>query len=157
MNNYLKDLVSFYPVSSDQDAVLQLLKYCKAHFEGAGLKAELLTYDGVHNLYMTRASGAKHVKVLLQSHIDVVPGEGQPYKETEGAIEGRGTFDMLFAAAAYMRLVDELGGRLSELDMGIMLSGDEEISGERGVKAFLAAGYTCDVCIIPDAVTATAR
>ncbi len=150
MEEYLKQLVNFYPVSSNQDAVLRLLTYCKEHFESKGLHAEILDYGKINNLYVSR-NGEKHVKLLLQGHVDVVPGDNQPYKETEDSLEGRGTFDMLFAAACYMQLVDDLTDKLSDLDMGILLSGDEEVSGENGVKAFLAAGYTCDVCLLPDA------
>ena len=152
MDEYLKALVNFYPVSSNQDAVSALLRYAKERFERAGLQTELLTYDGVHNLYASTA-GKKHVRVLLQSHIDVVPGESQPFKMTEDSYEGRGTFDMLFAAACYFKLLDDLGGKLDQLDLGFYLSGDEELGGDKGVKAFLDAGYTADVVVLPDAGT----
>lgn len=150
MEEYLQKLVSFYPVSSDQQAVLQLLQYAEARFKHAGMHTEMLTYNGVHNLYAS-STGKKHTKVLLQAHVDVVPGENQPFKETEDSIEGRGSFDMLFAAAAYLQLVGDLADKLSGLDIGIYLSGDEELSGEHGVKAFLEDGYAADVCILPDA------
>lgn len=147
---HLKTLVEFYPVSSDQDAVGRLLAYVKAYCEKAGLKAELLQYDGVNNLYVTHG-GQKHVKLLLQAHVDVVPGAGQPFKATKDKLEGRGVYDMLFGAACYMRLIDELVLQIEQYDFGIMLSGDEELGGDKGVEAFLNAGYGCDVCILPDA------
>jgi len=150
MEDYLKTLVGFYPISSNQEAVRRLLAYAQERLGGNGLHTKLLTYKGVHNLY-AGTTDTKHAKVLLQAHIDVVPGENQPFKVTEDSYEGRGTYDMLFAAACYLRLVDELANRFSTLSLGILLSGDEELSGENGVKAFLEDGYTTDVCILPDA------
>ncbi len=149
MEDHLKTLVGFYPVSTHQDAVLSLLQYAKEHFDRAGLHTELLTYDGVHNLYAS-TTGKKHTKILLQSHVDVVPG-GNAFRATDDRYEGRGTFDMLFAVACYMRLVDELGSELMKLDIGIFLSGDEELGGNKGVEALLNDGYTADICILPDA------
>src|SRR5258708_18437553 len=50
-----------------------------------------------------------------------------------------------------MKLVDDLGKDIGSMNIGIYLSGDEEIGGEDGVNAFLKAGYTADICMLPDA------
>lgn len=151
MEEYLKTLVSFHPVSSDQAAVLRLLQYVQKHLDTAGLRTELLTHNGVHSLYASTTS-KKHTKLLLQGHVDVVPG-GNAFKTTEDSYEGRGTFDMLFAVACYMKLVDDLAGKLDKLDLGIFLSGDEELGGDKGTEAFLEDGYSTDISILPDAGT----
>lgn len=150
MQKYLQKLVSFYPISSRQDNILQLLKYVQKHFDNHKLHTKILKYNGVYSLHAsTRQS--KHSLVLLQGHIDVVPAEGQPFSVRDGRFYGRGTYDMLFAAACYMKLCDDLSDRLHEYDIGFMLSGDEEIGGFNGVGKFLEDGYTSDICILPDA------
>lgn len=149
MNTYLQKLVNFYPVTDDQTAVLALLDYVSDHLAQAGMKVERLSYDGINSLYAS-TTGQKHSKLLLQGHIDVVPGK-QPYQQVGDKLLGRGVFDMLFATAAFMQLIDEIGADLSKYDFAIMLTGDEEHGGMSGVAKILEDGYTTDVCILPDA------
>ena len=152
MQKYLEPLVNFYPVSSNQESVKMLLEHAQHICEEAGLYTKLYEESGIYNLFAAPRN-TKHVKVLLQSHVDVVPATNQPFRATEGRYYGRGTFDMLFAAASYLRFITEHGSELSYLDIGIFLSGDEELSGAHGVKQFLADGHTADICILPDAGT----
>lgn len=150
MEQHLKNLVDFYPVSSNQANVRRLLQYVKDCIEPHGLQVELLQKNGINSLYAS-TSKSKHCKILLQAHIDVVPAENQPFKAEAGKYYGRGVYDMLFAAAAYLTLFDELGHNLEKYDIGLMLSGDEEVGGFNGVLPFLEEGYTTDICILPDA------
>lgn len=149
MLEYLETLVSFHPVSNDQRAVLQLIDYVASHLEARGMKTTVPIYKGVHNLYAS-PTGNKHSKILLQAHIDVVP-DGQPFKRVGDKCYGRGTYDMLFATAAYMKLIDELYEKDIKCDIALMLSGDEEVDGRYGVASMLKDGYSTDVCILPDA------
>lgn len=149
MKEYLQKLVDFYPVTDDQKAVSSLLDYVAAHLERYNMQVKRVSYDGINSLYAS-TTGSKHSKVLLQAHVDVVPGE-QPYREEGGKLLGRGVFDMLFATASFMRLIDELGPDLEEYDLALMLTGDEEHGGMSGVAKLLEDGYATDVCILPDA------
>jgi len=152
MQEYLEPLINFYPVSSDQNRVKTLLDHAKAICEDAGLYTHLYQQEGIWNLFAAPTE-TKHVKVLLQSHVDVVPAEDQPFRVADDRYYGRGTFDMLFATASYLRFITENKDKLSSMDFAIFLSGDEELSGEHGVKYFLEQGYTADICILPDAGT----
>lgn len=149
MLEYLETLVAFHPVSNDQKSVLRLLEYVGSHFKERGFQTQLLTYNGIVNLYAS-PNGSKHSKILLQSHVDVVPG-GQPFRIEGDRAYGRGTWDMLFATAAYMKLADTLYEQDINCDIAFMLSGDEEEGGRNGVGEFLKDGYTTDLCILPDA------
>lgn len=149
MLKYLETLVAFHPVSNDQKSVLRLLEYVSKHFKSRGFKTQILTYNGIVNLYAS-PTGKKHSKVLLQAHVDVVPG-GEPFRAEDDTCYGRGCYDMLFAVAAYMKLADELYEQDIECDIAFMLSGDEELDGNNGVNAMLQNGFTADVCILPDA------
>lgn len=152
MQEYIKKLVDFYPVSSNQSSVRELLEYAKVIFDEVGLYTHLYEEQGVYNLFAA-PKATKHVKLLLQSHVDVVPADEQPFRVNDGRYYGRGTFDMLFAAASYLKFVVDNKNVLQNLDFGIFLSGDEEVSGAHGVKYFLDEGYTADICILPDAGT----
>ncbi|MFZ3009972.1 MAG: M20/M25/M40 family metallo-hydrolase [Candidatus Microsaccharimonas sp.] len=149
MRTYLQTLVDFYPVTDNQEAVLTLLDYVANHLKRAGMKVERLSYDGINSLYAS-TTGLKHSKLLLQGHIDVVPGK-QSFREVKGTLYGRGVFDMLFATASFMQLIDDIGQDLAKYDLAIMLTGDEEHGGMSGVAKILEDGYTTDVCILPDA------
>lgn len=149
MLDYLQQLISFHSVSSDQNAVKQLLEYVAKHLKKVGYTVEIKIYNGIYNLYAS-PTGNAHSRVLLQGHVDVVPG-GQPFTMLGDKYYGRGTYDMLFAVAAFMKLAEELHQEGKEHDIAIMLSGDEEIGGFNGVYAMLQDGFTTDVCILPDA------
>lgn len=150
MEKYLKQLVGFYPVSSNQDNVLKLLEYVKTKLESHGLHVRLFLNGGVNSLYASTAT-SKHSKVLLQAHVDVVPGEDQTFRKHDGRFYGRGVYDMLFATACYLKLLDDLEKTIVNYDISLMLSGDEEVGGFNGVLPFLEDGYTTDICILPDA------
>lgn len=150
MEAYLQTLVSFYPESAQQEHVGALLAYVRKQLVRHNLKTQALSYNGVHSLY-AHPTGKKHSKLLLQAHVDVVPGHEQVFSQTDTMYKGRGVYDMLFAAACYLHLLDELGDDVHKLDLGIMLSGDEELGGFNSVESFLADGYTADVCLLPDA------
>lgn len=149
MLEYLEKLVAFHPVTNDQKSVLNLLEYVNDHLKEKGLKTQLIENTGIYNLYAS-PYGAKHSSILLQSHVDVVPG-GQPFHVDDTKAYGRGVYDMLFATAAYMRLANELHEQGIVCDIAFMLSGDEETNGKNGVGAMLNDGFTTDVCILPDA------
>lgn len=150
MEEYLQTLVNFYPQSSKQDKVKELLLFVATKFKQHGLQVKALEYNGVYNLYASTRTPQKS-KLLLQAHIDVVPAENQPFNLRGDRYYGRGTYDMLFATACYLQLCDDLGTQLKDLDLAFMLSGDEEVGGFHGVKTFLDDGYSADVCILPDA------
>lgn len=152
MQKYLQTLVDFYPVSSNQASVKALLLYAKGICDNAGLYTNLYEENGIYNLFAA-PNDTKHVKILLQSHVDVVPASNQPFRVNDNKYYGRGTFDMLFAAASYLKFVESNKDLLSTLNFGIFLSGDEEISGAHGVKHYLDSGNTTDICILPDAGT----
>jgi len=60
-------------------------------------------------------------------------------------------FDMKFAIAAYLQVIDELQDRLADYDIGLIITSDEEYGGFHGAGALAQAGYApTKVCITPD-------
>ena len=152
----LKRLIGFKPITSDTGACSELLKYARKYYENKGLKTECGEITKHPYLLATTGSELRKTDLLLQAHIDVVPASGAMLKVVKKGdkIFGRGTYDMLFAAACFNRLVSELSesGDLKSINLGIMLTSDEEIGGQNGVGA-LFENYDCNICVLPDAGT----
>jgi succinyl-diaminopimelate desuccinylase len=149
--DYLSELIAFRSVSADKEASKACAEFCAGFFEGRGLYTKYLESDGYPNVIAT-SQRTKKPKILLQAHMDVVPGEEELFtmERKDGKLTGRGTFDMKFACAAYMATLDRLGEHIKDYDFGIMLTFDEEIGGHNGVEALLKKGYGAEVCILPD-------
>ncbi len=146
----LEDLVSIYPITSDQTGVKRLLDSVGKQLKELGFKVTPLEYNGVYSIY-AHPKASKHSKLLLEGHIDVVPGLNQPFRQEGDILYGRGVYDMLFGTACYLELLNEIKDQIPKLDIGILLTGDEEYGGFNGVQKFLEDGYKTEVCLIPDA------
>lgn len=150
---YLEKLVNFYPISSDQASVKRLLDYVAQELGKINVFKNIKLHQVNGKFSLTASTtGRKWSKVLLQGHVDVVPRPDELiFKISGDKIYGRGVFDMLFATASYLSFIKFQGDKLSNLDIGLMLTGDEELGGFDGVKYLLDEGYGGDVCILPDA------
>lgn len=149
MLSELQTLMNFHSVTSDQTAVLSLLNYVEGKLRLKGLTIERFAHQGMNSLYAS-TRGQHHARIMLQGHIDVVPG-GESFHQDGDKIYGRGCYDMLFATASFLHIIDNMDDP-SIYDISILLTGDEEVGGEDGVKAFLDTDdYSCDICILPDA------
>ena len=148
----LADLVAIKTVSGDELSAAECLDYLESYLAGRGMHLRQHISKGFPSLVATSRS-TKSPKVLLQVHMDVVPCSGPLFtlREKAGNLIGRGVYDMKFAAAVFLKLVDDLQDELSDYDFGLMFTFDEEVGGQNGVRALLATGYRAKVCILPDA------
>lgn len=149
--DYLEELIAFPSVSADKETSKRCAGHCAEFFASHGLHTEMVESDGYPNVIATSRK-TKSPKVLLQCHMDVVPAKDELFvmKKDGNKLTGRGVFDMKFACASYMKLVDKLQGKITNYDFGVMLSFDEEVGGHNGVEALLKKGYGASVCILPD-------
>jgi acetylornithine deacetylase/succinyl-diaminopimelate desuccinylase-like protein len=132
------------------------IEYIQSFLAQRGMHCALHEYNG-HTALTANTGGKDRKKPLVQlsAHVDVVPGEeGQlALQEKDGKLYGRGVYDMKFAIAGYMQLVDELysEGTLQEYDFGIAVTPDEEASAQiSGVEHLVQQGYRPSVAILPD-------
>lgn len=148
---YLQQLVKFPTVSGDHVSAKTCAEFCATFFERHGMYTKIVKSGEFYNLIATTRQ-TRSPKILLQAHMDVVAADDSCFEiKTEGDnIIGRGVFDMKFACANYMVLVERLKDTLQDYDFGIMLTFDEEIGGKNGVDFLLNEGYSCEVCILPD-------
>lgn len=151
---HLQQLVSFYPATSEQQNVLELLKYCKQQLEQTGSFKDLeIVCNNDHYSLVASTTSTTTPILLCQAHVDVVPADpaDRLIRQEGDTLRGRGVYDMLFGTACYLHFVQKHAEKLDSLNLGIMLTGDEEIGGFYGAQALLDEGYGADVCILPDA------
>ncbi len=151
IEDLLTKLISFRTLSRDHTANREALEWIGYQLIGLPLHVQLLEFGGFPALIATTKS-TKQPKLWLQAHLDVVPASEQAFtaKIENGLVHGRGAFDMKFAIASYILLLQKLGPKLKNYDLGLMVTTDEEVGGEHGVKALIDQGYTSDVVLLPD-------
>ena len=150
VRDILADLVGFKTVTGDYEQAAELLSYVRARTNG-GMHEQDFVCNDYPSLILKTQKTAKP-QLTLAVHIDVVPGDdGQFRLVADGdRLYGRGVYDMKFALACYLRLIDELRPNLRQYDFALMLTSDEEAAGNDGVRALLDNGYRTDMCVLPD-------
>ncbi|HEX8226581.1 MAG TPA: M20/M25/M40 family metallo-hydrolase [Candidatus Saccharimonadales bacterium] len=143
--------MSIRSVTGDRATAAECLTYAEAILDKAGLLIDRFSSNGFESLVATTRR-TKSPMVLLQAHLDVVPGPARLFKlRGEGPrLVGRGAYDMKYAAACFLHMVEEMGQACARYDFGIMLTTDEETDGRNGVGYLLDQGYSCKMCLLPD-------
>lgn len=99
-------------------------------------------------LYSNRTKDTRRFKIILNAHLDVVPGTKEQFKPyvKNGRLYGRGAFDMKSSAAVMLLLFQELAQKLS-YPLALQLTTDEETGGYYGTKYQIAQGVRGDFII----------
>ncbi len=152
MEEILGKLVGFHTVVDDTQATHEAMDYIATFLAQRGMHIERFELGGHESLVATTGPGIKTPKVLLAAHLDVLPGADELFelRLEDGKFYGRGTLDMKFAIAAYLRFVDDNREHLAKYDFGIMITSDEEQGGFEGIEKLLKEGYLPKVCVLPD-------
>lgn len=147
----LDDLVAHQSTEGNNAAKSACIEFMGVELKKHGLKPRYYERNGLPSIVAT-TQDTTTPKLLLQAHVDVVPGNKQLFNltEREDQLIGRGVYDMKFAAACYLELARELSHELHNYDFGIMLTTDEEIGGDNGVGMLIEEGYRAQVCVLPD-------
>ncbi len=145
----LRKLIEFQTLSHDHRKNREALEWVRGILPK--MDGDIESRSGFPMLYLSTRE-KKRPDLLLAAHIDVVEGEEKdfiPY-EKDGRIYGRGVFDMKFAIAAYVVALNRLGSDLGSIDVGLLVTSDEETGGFNGTKAFLDDGAEPKLVILPD-------
>lgn len=149
----LSKLIEFKTLSANFEENLACLNWVKKQILSSipQAKIEIKQSNKFPSLIFT-SQNTKTPKLWLAGHLDVVPGSDSVFqpKIKDGKLYGRGAFDMKFAAACYLKLIEELKEKCFDYDFGIMLTTDEEVGGQNGVKHLLDQGYLSEAAILPD-------
>lgn len=132
-----EELIGFETESPIQDP--EIFEFVRMYLQGKEIEARIIDNDGVKSLMAETGSGEP--QICLSGHLDVVrPGEGwqvtEPYSPRieDGKLYGRGAADMKAAAAALINAFVRLNRSEAEGSVTLMLTGDEELGGERGTE-----------------------
>ncbi|HEX7963649.1 MAG TPA: M20/M25/M40 family metallo-hydrolase [Candidatus Saccharimonadales bacterium] len=156
--SYLAQLVGMPTLTVEVAANELALDFLEQFFAERGMHCQRWQFEGCGALSAsTRKDNHKTATVCLSAHNDIVSGSKELFtmREQGGKLYGRGVFDMKFATAGYMQLVDELHqeGTLRDYDFNILITTDEELTkgyGKSGVSGLLRSGFRPRVAILPD-------
>jgi len=152
MEEILKKLISFPTVTGDAFAMHQLLNYVASFVSHRGMHVEWFESNGFESIVATTKQGNKTPKVMLAAHADVVPAEDDQFelRQKDGTYYGRGVLDMKGALATYLQIIDDIKDTVSDYDIALVVTADEEVGGADGMGKLIQEGYLPEVCILPD-------
>ncbi len=151
LTQYLSTLVAMPTETADTEENGKALRWVEHELSTLGLYFKHESFDGHPTLVVTTKK-TMAPELFLVAHMDVVPAPKSLYKpQIDGSkMVGRGAYDMKMAIACYLLLLHELKDQLPQMNIGLMLTSDEEIGGMNGVKRLLEAGYSSKVALLPD-------
>jgi acetylornithine deacetylase/succinyl-diaminopimelate desuccinylase-like protein len=151
MDMYLAELVAIPSVCSNVTTANQIIDVTEQKLRGYGMYVERFSCNNFPSFVATTRK-TKTPKVMLYAHLDVVDAPKNLFslRLEGGKYYGRGVLDMKSAAAAYLHVLEGLGSRLKDYDIGVMFTTDEEYFGDYGAKFLTDKGYIPEVCIMPD-------
>lgn len=155
LESLLETLIAFPTVDGNDDGMHAAMNFIARYLGERGMHVRRHEYDGYEALAATTRP-TKTPRIMLAAHLDVVPGGEELFtlRKADGKYYGRGVFDMKFAIACYLKLVDELQSRLHEYDFGIMITTDEELggsNGSNGTQKLVDEGYVPKLAaVLPD-------
>lgn len=142
-----KKLMTIPSVSGDIEKALESLAVAK------GMLTDYPFTPYVSNsfpslLYSNKPDTTKF-KIILNAHLDVVPGDPSQYQPAErnGKLYGRGAYDMKAAAAVMIILFKEMANKIP-YPLGLQLVTEEELVDGDGTAYQLAQGVRTDFAII---------
>ncbi|MBI4053356.1 MAG: M20/M25/M40 family metallo-hydrolase [Candidatus Diapherotrites archaeon] len=126
-----KKLIAFKTVTGQNAQIKKCLSFCKAYL-GSGFYFRTFSFNGVESLYACTGKTLAP-KLLVIGHVDVVPAEPEQFKAfvKGGRLFGRGSSDMKGQAACCLNALRNAGKAKS---VALLLTSDEETSGENGAK-----------------------
>lgn len=144
-----QDLVKFKTTQDNPDEVKKCMGYIKEYFKNDDVITKEYNNSGKRSLYISFFDKKKS-KLLLNGHIDVVPGDEEQYTSyvKDSRIYGRGAADMKAGVAAFLLLFKELAKKQIKPDIALMIVSDEEIGGYDGTRYLVEEkGYSTDFAI----------
>ena len=106
--------------------------------------------EGVRScLVSTKTHQEMSFKVILNAHLDVVPGSDDQFAPfvKDGRLYGRGAYDMKAAAAVEILVFKELADKVS-YPLGLQLVTDEEVGGFKGTKYQVDQGVRAEFIVV---------
>ena len=138
----IKSLISFKTTPKNFTEFKKTVKFVKSYFSDSGVMINEHWFNGFPALFITTRE-TKRPKLLFQGHLDVVNGKEEQFTPSiEGnKLYGRGSVDMKSFVALAMKFVKDN----PDLDVGLIITFDEEIGSENGAKKMAELGYSAEL------------
>lgn len=148
------DLISIESTHDKKEKLNESLAYTVNFFSEHPLHVKHFNYGSFPSVYLS-SKGSKTPDVLLNGHLDVVPGDSSQFQPfiSETHLVGRGSVDMKLFDAVVMHTMQHFLKEYPNLDIGIYFSTDEEIGGQNGARRFVEEGYCPKLLINGDGGT----
>ncbi len=144
-------LIRFRTTDDNRAEFQNCINYIESFLEGSTVIIKKHVFNGYPALILTtRPTTRPHI--FLQGHLDVVKGSDEQFvPRIEGdKLFGRGSVDMKGFDAIGLLLLRELAESHPEIDIGMMLTFDEEIGGKNGAAKLAQSGYGANIIINGD-------
>lgn len=152
VEHILHKLITFKTVTGNYAEVDRMYAWIRDELQPVPVYIREYVLHG-HKALIITPKRVKHARIWLAAHIDVVPAPDALFtpRKRGSILRARGAFDMKFAVACYVALLKELGAKVRDLDIGVMLTSDEELGGHSSVKHLLEKEkFTGEVAFLPD-------
>ena len=147
----LEKLANFQTVTGDHEANSMALSWIEQELHKHGLETKRYHCEDFPSLICS-TKNSKKPKLILGGHLDVVPGDLSLFdaQVVDDKMFGRGVYDMKFSIACYLQLLEDLGEKIKDYDLSIMITTDEETGGHNGVKYLIEQGLSAEAVFLPD-------
>lgn len=154
-NQLIKDLeklTAFQTTSDKKGEMEKCFDFIKERLKNLPFEIEEFTSRGKKSVLWK--SKKSKTNILLNAHIDVVPGPLNMFdlRIQRDRLLGRGVSDMKFSIACYINLLETVYKKNKGIDgIDLLITSDEEIGGSNGVGYFVKH-FPCnyDLVITPD-------
>jgi len=151
----LKTLIQFESVAERPDQLIAVINYAEKYLEHPRLRIDRFMKGEKPSLVVSfkRSQKDRKFKVIFAGHLDVVPARMEQFvaREEGDRLYGRGALDMKGPCAVMMKLFKDLAEEGKEPDIALILTTDEEVGSQNGVRYLLEEeGYSSEFAVIPD-------
>lgn len=155
LESYINQLISFASTDDNHGELKKCAAWIenelKSHVHPERVRIEIVHKDHIPSVLAVQGDW-KNPDILLNGHFDVVPGHDEQYTPQKDGdkIYGRGAADMKASVASLMIAFMETVNAYPDLSIGLMLTGDEEMGGARGVEYLVNEGWKTNLLVCFD-------
>lgn len=144
-------LVKFESTESQPEKKTEVINFIEKYFQGLRVQIKRFDLDSPAVIITTKET--KSPITFYNGHVDVVEGKAELFQpKLEGdLLYGRGVCDNKGQVAMMMVLLKDLIAKEAEINIGLMITADEEIGGSAVSDLINKEGYRADLAIVPDA------
>lgn len=153
--NLSKNLIEMKTIPEDRDVLNQCLTYAVSGLQDYSI--EYFEKDGVKSvLVYNTPKRPKKFKIILNGHLDIIPGKDFQYvpKVIGNKLYGVGSMDMKASNACFVEVFKEIANQVN-YPLALQLVTDEEVGGFNGTKYQIDQGVRADFVIVGESTGLT--